>query len=304
MADLSSNPGPAVDLAPQGRRGPTELQRRWRRFTANKLSVFGAVLILVLVASAVFGPFITERILHVDPYDITGCFSLEAPSSQHLLGCDELGRDVLARLVVGGRISLFVGLLVAVLSTGLGLLVGAIAGYFGGKVDSLLMRFTDTMLSMPTFFLVLAAAALLGPSLLNTVVIIGVTRWMGVARLMRGEYLAAREKEYVLAARVIGASDWRIIRQILPNVFPTLIVAATLAVASGILTESALSYLGLGTQPPEASWGYMLSGAQAYIWVAPRLGIYPGVLIMTTVMGVNFIGDGLRDALDPRLGER
>ncbi len=174
--------------------------------------------------------------------------------------------------------------------------------YDNPQVDSLLMRFT--MLSMPTFFLVLAAAALLGPSLLNTVVIIGVTRWMGVARLMRGEYLAAREKEYVLAARVIGASDWRIIRQILPNVFPTLIVAATLAVASGILTESALSYLGLGTQPPEASWGYMLSGAQAYIWVAPRLGIYPGVLIMTTVMGVNFIGDGLRDALDPRLGER
>ena len=158
-------------------------------------------------------------------------------------------------------------------------------------------------MAMPTFFLVLAAAALLGPSLINTVIIIGATRWMGAARLMRSEYLATREKEFVLAAHATGATDWRIMRQILPNVIPTLIVAATLAVASGILTESALSYLGLGTQPPEASWGYMLSGAQAYIWVAPMLGVYPGALIMLTVLAVNFTGDGLRDALDPRLGE-
>lgn len=279
------------------------LGRRWRRFVHHKLSVLGGLLILALAAGAMLGPFITDTLLGVDPYGLS-CLSLEPPGPKHPLGCDELGRDVLARLIVGGRISLFVGLLVAVWTTGLGLLAGAVAGYFGGGVDNLLMRFTDTMLAMPTFFLVLAAAAFLGPNLINTVLIIAATHWMATARLVRSEFLVIREKEFVLAARTAGASDLRIMGHILRNVVSTVIVAATLAVASGILIESALSYLGLGTQPPQASWGYMLSGAQTYVWVAPLLGVYPGMLIMLTVLAVNFVGEGLRDALDPRLGER
>lgn len=292
-----------LDLAAEARLGPSVFRRRWHRFAANKLSLIGAVVIVFLIAVALAGPSLSTNLLNIDPYTLA-CTSLEAPSRQHPLGCDELGRDVLARLILGGRVSLFVGLLVAVTTTVLGLLVGAVAGYFGGPIDNLLMRFTDTMLSMPTFFIVLAAAAFLGPSLLNTVLIIGATHWMTTARLVRSEYLVIRERDFVTAARTTGLTDTRIMRHILLNVIPTIIVAATLAVASGILSESALSFLGLGTQPPDASWGYMLSGAQTYIWVEPWLGVYPGVLIMLTVLAVNFVGEGLRDALDPRLGER
>ena len=278
--------------------------RRWRRFIANKLSVFGAIMLVALVLFSVVGPAIAAR-FGLDPYLIAqDCLGLDAPSRAHPLGCDALGRDILTRLMVGGRISLFVGLMVALLTTGLGIIVGAVAGYFGGRVDSALMRFTDTMLALPAFFLLLAAAAILGPSLVNTVLIIGLTRWMTTARLVRGEYLALREKEFVTASIALGLRDFGLIKRILPHVVPTITVAATLAVASGILTESGLSFLGLGTQPPQSSWGYMLSGAQNYIWVAPMHSVYPGVLIMLTVLSVNFLGDGLRDALDSRLGGR
>lgn len=287
-----------------GRSPPRSRHRAWQRFVANRLGVFGAITLVLLILFSVVGPIIAGR-FGLEPYAIAAdCLGLDPPSRAHPLGCDPLGRDVLARLMVGGRISLFVGLLVAALTTGLGIFIGATAGYFGGQVDNALMRFTDTVLALPTFFLLLAAAALLGPSLINTVLIIGATRWMSTARLVRGEYLSIREKEFVVATRALGAVDLSLIRRILPHVLPTVIVAATLAVASGILTESGLSFLGLGTQPPQASWGYMLSGAQTYIWVAPMLSVYPGLLIMLTVLSVNFVGDGLRDALDPRLGER
>lgn len=278
----------------------SDLRRRWERFLSNRLSVAGLGFLVLLVATALVGPGLLERALGLEPYGLT-CDILEPPGPRHPLGCDELGRDVLARLLIGGRISLFVGILVAFLVTVLGLVFGAIAGFFGGSVDNLLMRFTDTMLAMPTFFIVLAAAALLGPSLLNTVIIIGATHWMGTARLIRSEFLSLREREFVTAARASGAGNLRIIGHILRNVTATLTVAATLAVASGVLTESALSFLGLGTQPPDASWGYMLSSAQNYIWVNPLLGVYPGLLVMLTVLAVNFVGEGIRDALDPRL---
>ncbi|MBA2371894.1 MAG: ABC transporter permease [Chloroflexi bacterium] len=276
------------------------MRRRWERFLSNRLSVAGLGFLVLLVATALVGPGLLERAFGLEPYGLT-CDILEPPGPRHPLGCDELGRDVLARLLIGGRISLFVGILVAFLVTVLGLVFGAIAGFFGGSVDNLLMRFTDTMLAMPTFFIVLAAAALLGPSLLNTVIIIGATHWMGTARLIRSEFLSLREREFVTAARASGAGNLRIIGHILRNVTATLTVAATLAVASGVLTESALSFLGLGTQPPDASWGYMLSSAQNYIWVNPLLGVYPGLLVMLTVLAVNFVGEGIRDALDPRL---
>lgn len=295
---MSAATAPAITapLAPRA----SDLRRRWERFVSNRLSVAGLGFLALLVATAAFGPWVVERALGLEPYTLA-CDILEPPGPRHPLGCDELGRDVLARLLAGGRISLFVGLLVAVLVTVLGLAFGAVAGFFGGAVDNAIMRFTDTMLAMPTFFIVLAAAALLGPSLLNTVIIIGATHWMGTARLVRSEFLSLREREFVTAARASGAGNLRIIVHILRNVTATLTVAATLAVASGVLTESALSFLGLGTQPPDASWGYMLSSAQNFIWVNPLLGVYPGLLIMLTVLAVNFVGEGVRDALDPRL---
>jgi peptide/nickel transport system permease protein len=288
---------PALERASAGRRW------RWRRFAANRLSLIGLLMLGVLVVAAAVGPALGRRFFDLEPNTLS-CLSLEGPSRSHPLGCDPLGRDILARLLVGGRVSLAVGLLVAVCTTVLGLLVGLTSGYLGGLVDGLLMRFTDTMLAMPTFFIVLAAAAFLGPSLFNTIVIIGLTQWMVTARLIRSECLAIREKEYVLAARVSGQTSAGVMRHILLNVISTVIVVATLAVATGILTESALSYLGLGIQPPQASWGSMLSGAQNYIFVEPMQGVYPGVLIVVTVLAVNFVGEGLREALDPRLAGR
>ena len=280
----------------------SQWKRRWGRFVANRLSLVGLVVLVVLVLAALFGPPVISQSLGVEPNALS-CNTLEPASGHHPLGCDPLGRDILARLAVGGRVSLLVGLLVALCTTVLGLVVGMSAGYFGGLTDSLLMRFTDTMLAMPTFFIVLAAAAFLGPNLFNTILIIGFTQWMATARLVRSQCLAIREKEYIIAARASGLTNARILRHILPNVLPTVIVVATLAVATGILTESALSYLGLGIQPPHASWGSMLSGAQNYIFVAPLQGIYPGMLIMLTVLTVNFVGEGLREVLDPRLSQ-
>lgn len=298
MASLATVAQPAL----VSRRSHSRWRRRWGRFVANRLSLIGLVLLVLLVLAALFGPPIISRAFGIDPNALS-CNTLEPASAHHPLGCDPLGRDILARLAVGGRVSLLVGLLVALCTTVLGLLVGMSAGYFGGLTDSLLMRFTDTMLAMPTFFIVLAAAAFLGPNLFNTILIIGFTQWMATARLVRSQCLAIREREYILAARASGLTDARILRHILPNVLPTVIVVATLAVATGILTESALSYLGLGIQPPHASWGSMLSGAQNYIFVAPLQGVYPGVLIMLTVLTVNFVGEGLREVLDPRLSQ-
>lgn len=260
-------------------------------------------MLLILVVGALAGPVVIKRWLGLEPNTLS-CMSLEAPSRVHPLGCDPLGRDLLARLLAGGRISLAVGVLVALCTTVLGLLVGLTSGYFGKTVDSILMRITDTLLAMPTFFIVLAAAAFLGPSLFNTILIIGCTQWMVSARLIRSECLAIREREFITAARISGQTNLGIMRHILINVISIVTVVATLAVATGILTESALSYLGLGIQPPQASWGSMLGGAQSYIFADPMQGVYPGVLIVLTVLAVNFVGEGLREALDPRLAGR
>jgi peptide/nickel transport system permease protein len=264
------------------------------------MALVGLGFLALLAIVVLVGPVIYHSLGHPDPYALS-CPILAQPSSAHPLGCDGVGRDLLARLLAGGRISLGVGLMVAVGSSTIGLVIGAIAGYCGGRTDNLLMRFTDTVLALPALFLVLAAAAVLGPSLVNTVVIISAIQWTTTARLVRGEFLALRGREFVMAAHAVGLPPLRIGRHILVNVIPTIVVAGTLAVATGILTESALSFLGMGTQPPQASWGYMLSNAQQYVFTRPMLGVYPGLLIMLTVLAVNFVGEGVRQTVDPRL---
>ena len=278
------------------------LRQSLRLFSRDPKAVASAI-VLVLLCVVTFGsPWINAYILKQDTESMEIPNFFARPSRQHLLGTDELGRDVLARLLDGGRVSLTVGLLSVVLSAVIGLAIGPTSGYFGGLVDNLLMRFTDTMLCLPTFYLILAVAALTAPSVTNVILLIAFTSWMTTARLMRAEFLAIKERDHVLAARCIGASTFRImIRHILPNAVSTLIVATTLGVGYAILTESALSFLGVGIQEPQSSWGGMLSYAHHYFLSELRLAVYPGVLISATVLSFNFLGDALREALDPRL---
>ena len=226
------------------------------------------------------------------------------PSHVHLMGTDSLGRDVLSRIIYGSQISLKVGFVAVGLATLIGVLLGAVAGYYGGWVDNLLMRLVDLMLCFPTFFLILAVIAVLEPSIWNIMIIIGLTSWMGVARLVRAEFLTLREREFVQAARALGARDGRIIfRHLLPNALAPVMVSATLGVAGAILTESALSFLGLGVQPPTPSWGNILTAGKDNIEIAWWLSVFPGLAILMTVMGYNLLGEGIREAIDPRLKE-
>ena len=226
------------------------------------------------------------------------------PSPAHLLGTDTLGRDVLSRIIFGSRVSLKVGFVAVGLATLIGLLVGALAGYYGGWVDQALMRLVDLMLCFPAFFLILAVIAVLEPSIWNIMVVIGLTGWMGVARLVRAEFLSLREREFVTAARALGAGDARLIlRHMLPNALAPVMVSATLGVAGAILTESALSFLGLGVQPPTPSWGNILTAGKDNIEIAWWLSVFPGLAILVTVMSYNLLGEGIREAIDPRLKE-
>ncbi|KMY66863.1 peptide ABC transporter permease [Desulfocarbo indianensis] len=269
-----------------------------KRLLANRLAMAGALVVGVLVAVAALAPFIAPH----DPYNVDVAAILLPPSPEHPFGTDELGRDVFSRMVYGARVSLEVGFVAAGLATLVGVLLGALAGYYGGKVEALIMRFTDMMLCFPTFFLILAVIALLEPSIVNIMAVIGLTSWMGVARLVRAEFLTLKERDYVIAARSLGASDARIIfRHILPNSLAPVLVALTLGVAGAILTESGLSFLGLGVQPPLASWGNILNQGKANIEIAWWLSLFPGLAILVTVLGYNLLGEGIRDALDPRL---
>ncbi len=270
----------------------------WKRFRRS----LPALLALVFLVGIHLVALISPIALSLDPYSTDPVQSLQRPSAAHLLGTDEVGRDVLARLIYGARVSLVVGVVSMAIAVGTGSAVGAVAGYFGGRIDVWLMRITDAMMALPTFFLILAVLAVIGGSAAAVMSVIGLTSWMQVARIVRGEVLRWRGVEFVEAARMLGAGDFRILRRhILPQVAPSIIVTATLGVAFAILTESALSYLGLGIQPPTPSWGNMLQNAQQYLWAAPGLAIYPGGLILLTVLSFNFLGDGLRDAFDPTL---
>jgi len=264
------------------------------------MAMTGLILVLGLFVVSIFAPWLAPY----DPNQIDLKQVLMSPSHAHLLGTDTLGRDVLSRIIYGARVSLKVGFVAVGLATLIGLLVGAVAGYYGGWVDAILMRLVDLMLCFPTFFLILAVIAILQPSIYNIMAVIGLTSWMGVARLVRAEFLSLREREFVTAARALGASDTRLIlRHMLPNALAPVMVSATLGVAGAILTESALSFLGLGVQPPTPSWGNILTAGKDNIEIAWWLSVFPGLAILVTVMSYNLLGEGIREAIDPRLKE-
>jgi peptide/nickel transport system permease protein len=269
----------------------------WQRLRQNKLALAGGLIVLLMFVMAAVAP-----LTGYDPGAIDIASRLQPPSFSHLLGTDDLGRDVFARILYGARISLLVGFVAVGIATAIGILLGALAGFYRGWVDGLIMRFVDIMLCFPTFFLILAVIAFLEPSIWNIMIIIGLTGWMGVARLVRAEFLSLRERDFVQAARALGVSDGRLIfRHILPNAISPVLVSATLGVAGAILTESALSFLGIGVQPPTPSWGNMLIAGKQTLGTAWWLSVFPGLAILLTVLGYNLLGEGLRDALDPRL---
>lgn len=268
------------------------------RLLANRLALAGLVVVAVLILAALSAPLIAPH----DPNAIDVDAILLPPSIDHIFGTDVLGRDVFSRMLYGSRVSLEVGLVSVGIATLIGVVLGALAGYYGGWLEASVMRFTDMMLCFPTFFLILAVIALLNPSIINIMIVIGLTGWMGVARLVRAEFLSLKEREYVLAARSLGAGDLRIIfRHILPNAMAPVLVAATLGVAGAILTESGLSFLGLGVQAPDPSWGNILAEGKDNLEIAWWLSVFPGLAILVTVLGYNLLGEGIRDALDPRL---
>lgn len=270
----------------------------WQRFKKNKLGFCGAICVFILCIVAIFAPWIAP----LNPVDINVEHILEPPSPKHLFGTDELGRDVLSRIIWGARISLAVGFVAVGISTLIGIILGAIAGYYGGWIESVIMRFVDIMLCIPKFFLILAVIAFIGPSIWNIMIVIGLTSWMGVARLVRAEFLSLKEREFVLAARSIGASDFRIIfRHILPNGLASVFVSVILGIAGAVLVESALSFLGIGIQPPIPSWGNILTAGKDNIEIAWWLSVFPGLAILVTVLSYNLLGEGIRDAIDPRL---
>jgi len=288
---------PVATMAEPGHRG--YWAQAARRFLRHGPAVAGLVFLLLLAAAVVVGPMMLPYAYDDQDFDLIG-----APgemTAAHWLGTDELGRDALTRLAYGGRVSLAVGLVSAIIATGLGTLIGALAGFYRGIVESLLMRFTDVMLSIPPLPLVLLLSGLLRPTVPLLVAIIGALIWMGTARLVRSQFLALREREFVEAARALGARGPRLmLRHILPNAIGPITVSATLAVGSSIMLESALSFLGFGVQPPVPTWGNLLNAASPWLAAAPWLAIPPGLCIFCTVLAVNFVGDGLRDAMEPR----
>lgn len=300
---MSTSAPVGLDAALPVARPRIELQSRptaWRLSwlssldAATWLALGFLVVVHVLVA---FGPLVVRT----SPEEINPMTVFAAPSAEHPLGTDETGRDVLARLFQGGRVSLSVGLAAMVISLTLGTLVGAASGYFGGRVDNVLMRLTDGAMALPTFFLLLIITTLFGGGETTLIVVIGLTAWMGVARVIRSEFLRWGSRDFVEAARCLGATHARIIVwHLLPQAIPSISVAATIGVSVAILTESGFSYLGLGIPPPDASWGNLLLNAQNYLYRDPLLAVYPGALILLVVLAFNFLGDGLRELLDPR----
>jgi len=279
----------------------SETKTFWRYFKRNRLAVGGLLVILLIF-------FVAGSASLIAPYDpgkTNVSQKLKPPSSEHFLGTDQLGRDVFSLMLYVSMISLSVGFVAVAISIVIGVFVGAIAGYYGRWADAILMRFVDIMLCFPSFFLILTVVALLGPSMLNVMVVIGITSWMGTSRFVRAEFLSLRERDFVQAARALGMKDRRIIfRHILPNGLAPVFVTATLDVATAVLVEAGLSFLGFGVQPPAPSWGNILTEGRTYIFDAWWLTVFPGLAILITVLSFNLLGEGLRDALDPRLRGR
>ncbi|BBH20033.1 oligopeptide transport system permease protein AppC [Paenibacillus baekrokdamisoli] len=282
-----------LDKRPQG-----PWKTAWKKFVHNPFAITGLVVLLFFITLAILAKWIVPY----DPTRIDMMFpNLPAGTDNHLLGTDELGRDIFSRLVYSSRISLTVGFAVAFVSVMIGTLIGAVAGYFGGWVDTIAMRFVDVMNSIPSLFLNILILAIFGSKMSYMILVLALTSWMGVARLVRGNYLQLREMQYVEAAKATGVSSWGIIfGHLLRNASAPIVVTATLMVGGAILSESALSYLGLGVKTPDTSWGLMLSNAQEFMLIDPIQALYPGLCILIVVLAVNFIGDGIRDGLDPR----
>ena len=277
---------------------------RLRRLMRRRTALFGMLVVLGVMLAAVFAPLVAP----FDPLEQDIGQRLREPGWQdaqgrvHPLGTDHLGRDILARIIFGSRIALVVGLAAVMISGVLGMIIGLVAGYFGGRVDDLLMRLADIQLAFPFILLAIAVIGVLGPSLRNIIIVIGVSSWVVYARVVRGEVLSIREREFVQAAIALGSRHWRVLwTHVLPNTFTPWLVVATLDMARVIVIESALSFLGLGVQPPTPTWGGMLADGRVYLSTAWWLATFPGLAILITVLGINLFGDGLRDTLDPRL---
>jgi peptide/nickel transport system permease protein len=266
----------------------------------NPIGIVGAIIVLTTVLIAIFAPLIA-------PYDPAsqGSIRLLGPSREHLMGTDELGRDTFSRIVYGARVSLQVGIISVIIALIIGGLLGLLSGYFGGRTDTWTMRVVDIMFAFPGIVLAIVIAGLLGPSRRNAMIAIGIIYAPAFARVVRGAVLSVKGEAYIEAAKVLGSSNWRMVRQhVLPNIMAPMIVLTTVYLSSAILSEAALSFLGLGTQPPEPTWGGMLNIARTYMEISPWMAIFPGLAIAILVLGFNFLGDGLRDILDPRLRER
>ncbi len=275
----------------------SEWMQSWRRFRSNRIAVVGLIFILLLIIVAIAAPLLA-------PYDPLHSFEGvrgEAPSLAHPFGFDHIGRDLFSRVLYGSRVALIVGLFSTGIAVTVGILIGAVAGYFGGWVDTVLSRILDTLMAFPIIALLVVLAAVLGPSLTTTVFVIGITGWARFARVVRADVLSIKSEDYITAARATGVSNWRIIiRHILPNVLGPVIVLASLGIGGIIILEAALSFLGLGVRPPTPSWGGILADGRPHLLRYPHISFFPGLMITLTVLAFNFMGDGLRDALDPR----
>ncbi len=270
----------------------------WQRFRRNRLALAGLVVVALLVVAAVGAPWLAPA----DPTKQSLIEKRGRPGNKFLLGADEFGRDILSRVLFGSRVALLVGLLSVAIALGLGMLLGCLAGFAGGWIDVLIMRGVEILLAFPYLLLAIAVVSALGPGVLNTTIAVGIWGTPTVTRVVRAAVLAARESEYVSAARALGASAGEVLRRhVLRNILPTVVVYSTLFMANAILVEAALSFLGLGVQPPTPSWGLMVSSGRDFLLVAPHIATIPGLAIMLAVLGFNLLGDGLRDALDPRL---
>jgi ABC-type dipeptide/oligopeptide/nickel transport system permease subunit len=295
MAVISADQATLVEKTRSTRR--SELSQAWRRFRANRIAIAGLIFVLLLILLAVFAPALS-------PYD--PFFSYEgargvSPSFEHPFGFDHIGRDLFSRVLYGSRVALIVGLVSTGIAVFMGILIGAVSGYFGGWVDALLSRILDTLMAFPIIALLIVLAAVLGPSLATTVVVIGVTGWARFARVVRADVLSIKAEDYITAARATGVSSVRIIfRHLLPNVLGPVIVLASLGIGGIIILEASLSFLGLGVRPPTPSWGGILADGRPHLLRYPHIAFFPGLMITLTVLAFNFIGDGLRDALDPR----
>ncbi|WP_236777807.1 ABC transporter permease [Anoxybacter fermentans] len=271
----------------------------WKRLRKNKMAILGLFITVGLIIVALLAPIIAPY----DPYEVDLSRALKAPMEDgHILGTDQLGRDQFSRLLYGARISLRVGIITQAISLVIGIIMGALAGYYGGRVDDVISYLINIFFAFPSLLFAIAIMATLGPGLNNVFIALGAVSWPGLARIVRGQVLQLKEQEYIEAIRALGGNDLRIIlKHIIPNCLAPVIVTATLGVAGAILSEAGLSFLGLGAQPPEPSWGLMLAMGRTYVTSKTWLTIYPGLAIMITILGLNLLGDGLRDALDPRL---